>query len=202
MELLMHKLSEFNFGEYDARKEYVKDKSYFEKTFIDNGSIKSKTFDNANLFIIVGQKGVGKTALMYKLLDDKKNDGYIVDLINFYEELTHEDYIDLSRSQSFVDIDFKRISDSYDFREIWKKFIFSKVANLFKSNSIEDSFTKFVLGNGVTSKKLIEGLSKSLKIKVTFPIANILTDLSFDASTFFDSQNEISISGFIPTLVD
>lgn len=53
------KLSEFNFGEYDARREFLRNEKYFSETFIDPVSFPLSTLSNKTNYIIVGQKGAG-----------------------------------------------------------------------------------------------------------------------------------------------
>lgn len=72
LRLEMHKLKEFNFGEFDARKEYNRDKSYFLNTFLNNDTFPLENLKANNKFIIIGHKGTGKTAVGYFLSDKKK----------------------------------------------------------------------------------------------------------------------------------
>ena len=65
------KVSEFNFGEYDARREFLRAEQYFMQTFISPISFPLNTLNNRNNYIIVGQKGSGKTACQLYLENEK-----------------------------------------------------------------------------------------------------------------------------------
>lgn len=117
------RLSEFNFGEYDARREFLRAEQYFLRTFIDPVSFRLNTLTNRRNYIIIGQKGAGKTACQLYLENEKAaKEGYLSGLISFYGDLTPDDYTDFAKTQriNLVSIDqIDRIETQYDFREVW-----------------------------------------------------------------------------------
>ena len=145
----MGKMSDFNFGEYDARREFIRGREYFRQSFIDPISFGLETLRNDKNFIIVGQKGAGKTACQLHLEDTRTNkDGYICGLISFYDDLLPDDYVDFSKTQKIdlVDLDgIKDFSLMYDFKEVWKRLIFIRVAKLLKENGFDNIYKDFAL---------------------------------------------------------
>jgi hypothetical protein len=113
------KLSEFNFGEYDARREFLRDEDYFIQTFIDPISFPLGTLSNRTNYIIVGQKGAGKTACQLYLETNKaKKQGYLSGLISFYEDLTPDDYKDFASTQRINLISLDQLTSMKEASEI------------------------------------------------------------------------------------
>ena len=54
------RLIDFNFGEYDARQEFLRTQEYFIRTFIDPISFSLPTHSNRKNYIMVRQKELGK----------------------------------------------------------------------------------------------------------------------------------------------
>jgi len=140
-------LSEFNFGEYDARREYLRAPAYFMKTFINPISFQLSTLSNRRNYIIVGQKGAGKTACQLYLENEKANkEGYLSGLISFYDDLTPDDYRDFATTQkmNLIDVDqITKIELQYDFKEVWKRILFVRIAKLLKAEKFDNSFVEF-----------------------------------------------------------
>ena len=145
------KLSEFNFGEYDARREFLRNEAYFIRTFIDPVSFPISTFSNRTNYIIVGQKGAGKTACQLFLENERsKKQGYLSALISFYDDLTPDDYKDFSSTQriNLVSLDqLKNIETLYDYKEIWKRILFIRIAKTLKNEGFDNSFIEFCLSS-------------------------------------------------------
>ena len=70
-------LSEVNFGEYEARREYHRDKSFFTNTFLTPLSFSLDTLSSKKNFILIGRKGTGKTACQIFLKNQKEAEGYL-----------------------------------------------------------------------------------------------------------------------------
>jgi hypothetical protein len=166
------KLSEFNFGEYDARREFLRDENYFIKTFIDPVSFPLGTLSNKTNYIIVGQKGAGKTACQLFLENDKAGrQGYLSGLISFYDDLTPDDYKDFSSTQRINLVSLEQITNietQYDYKEIWKRILFVRVAKMLKDAGFNNSYIDFCLSstNGTNS---IEMGHRMTEIIVTTP---------------------------------
>ena len=93
------KMSDFNFGEYDARREFLRAEKYFLETFVDPKSFPLSTIHNRGNYIIIGQKGAGKTACqLYLEVDKARSLGYINDLRSFFDDLTTDDYKDFAKT--------------------------------------------------------------------------------------------------------
>jgi hypothetical protein len=193
------KLSEFNFGEYDARREFLRAEQYFLRTFIDPISFPLNTLNNRTNYIIVGQKGAGKTACQLYLENEKgQSEGYLSGLISFYDDLTPDDYKDFSSTQriNLISLDqIKNIETQYDFREVWKRILFIRIAKLLKEAGFNSVYADFCLSTTKGTNSIIDGIKKSLKVEVTLPLALLQTKISFDPSAFGGNQ-ELSLTEF------
>ena len=188
-----------NFGEYDARREFLRAEQYFINTFIDPVSFPLSTLSNRQNYIIVGQKGAGKTACQLYLENVKaKQEGYLSGLISFYDDLTPDDYKDFSSTQriNLISLEqIEKIETQYDFKEVWKRIFFVRIANLLKESGFTNTFIDFCLSTIKGSNSIIDGIKKSLKIEVKIPLALLQTKISFDPSVFGDKQ-ELSLTEF------
>jgi hypothetical protein len=193
------KISEFNFGEYDARREFLRAEQYFMQTFISPVSFALNTLSNRNNYIIVGQKGSGKTACQLYLENQKaKKEGYLSGLISFYDDLTPEDYINFASTQriNLISTDqIERIETLYDFKEIWKRILFIRIAKLLEDNGFSNTYTKYCLSTTKGTNSIIDGIKKSLKVEVSIPIALLQAKIKFDPSVFGSNQ-EVSLLEF------
>ena len=169
------KISEFNFGEYDARREFLRAEQYFMRTFIDPVSFPLNTLNNRVNYIIIGQKGAGKTACQLYLENEKsKKEGYLSGLISFYDDLTPDDYKDFASTQRINLISLEQIRNietQYDFKEVWKRIFFVRIAKLLKDANFNNVFIDYCLSTIKGTNSIIDGIKKSLKIEVTVPLA-------------------------------
>lgn len=192
-------LSQFNFGEYDARREYLRAQQYFMKSFIDPISFSLGTLSNSRNYIIVGQKGSGKSACQIYLENEKtEKEGYIADLISFYDELTAEDYRDFASTQriNFVALaDITQIESSYDFRDIWRRVIFIRIARKISEINSNNRFVKFCISTTRGTNSFIDGIKKSLTVEVGIDLGVFSGSVEFDPSRINDKK-EISIKYF------
>lgn len=192
------KLSEFNFGEYDARREYLRTQSYFLQTFVDPISFTLNTLSNSKNYIIVGPKGAGKTACQLYLESEKSKEGYLSGLISFYDDLTPDDYKEFAATQriNLVEVDpAAKIETLYDYKEVWKRILFIRLAKLLKAENFDNSYVHFCLSSIDGTNSIVDGIKKSLKVEIKLPISILETKIKFDPSKW-DSSNQISISDF------
>lgn len=192
-------LSAFNFGEYDARREYLRAQQYFMKSFIDPISFSLGTLSNSRNYIIVGQKGSGKSACQIYLENEKTDrEGYIADLISFYDELTADDYRDFASTQriNFVNLsDITQIENSYDFRDVWRRVLFIRIAKKISEINPSNKFAKFCISTTKGSNSFIDGIKKSLNVEVALDLGFFSGVVDFDPSKI-DDKKEISIRYF------
>lgn len=193
------KISEFNFGEYDARREFLRAEQYFLRTFIDPISFQLNTLSNRRNYIIIGQKGAGKTACQLYLETRKSQDeGFLSGLISFYGDLTPDDYTDFAKTQriNLLNIDqIKNIETQYDFKEVWKRILFVRVAKLLKDAGFENTFVSYCLGTIQGTNSIIDGIKKSLKVEISIPLTLLQTKINFDPSMLGDNH-EVSLTEF------
>jgi len=193
------KLSDFNFGEYDARREFLRNEKYFTETFIDPVSFPLSTLSNKTNYIIVGQKGAGKTACQLHLETQKaKQQGYLSGLISFYEDLTPDDYKDFSSTQRINLISLEQITSietQYDFKEIWKRILLIRVAKMLKDEGFENSFIEFCLSSTKGTNSIIDGIKRSLKVEIKVPLKILEAKIKFDPSKIKDGH-ELTVSEF------
>ena len=192
-------ISSFNFGEYDARREYLRERSFFLESFITPVSFPLNTLRNNKNYIIVGQKGAGKTACQIFLDGEKKEkEGYITDLISFYDDLKPEDYKDFAKTQTINLIDISkagRIEGIYDFKSIWKRIILLRIAKKLRENNFNNAFVEFCLSTAKGTNSIIDGIKKSLRVEVKIPLSILEAKLSFDPSVFVNNS-EMSVHDF------
>lgn len=193
------KLSEFNFGEYDARREFLRDEKYFNKTFIDPISFPLGTLSNKTNYIIVGQKGAGKTACQLHLEAEKaQKQGYLSGLISFYDDLTPDDYKDFSSTQriNLVSLDqLTNIETQYDFKEIWKRILFIRIAKMLKDEGFNNSFIDYCLSSTSGTNSIIDGIKRSLKVEIKIPLKVLEAKIKFDPSKIKEGH-ELTVSEF------
>jgi hypothetical protein len=193
------KLSEFNFGEYDARREFLRDKNYFIKTFIDPVSFPLGTLSNRTNYIIVGQKGAGKTACQLFLETDRADrQGYLSGLISFYDDLTPDDYKSFSSTQRINLVSLEQLTSletQYDFKEIWKRILFIRIAKMLKEEGFDNSFIEFCLSSTSGTNSIIDGIKRSLKVEIKVPLTILEAKVNFDPSQL-KGASELPISDF------
>lgn len=193
------KLSEFNFGEYDARREFLRAEEYFIKTFIDPISFPLGTLSNKTNYIIVGQKGAGKTACQLFLENEKaKKQGYLSGLISFYDDLTPDDYTDFASTQriNLVSLDqITNIQTQYDFKEIWRRILLIRIAKMLKDAGFQNSFIDYCMSSTNGTNSIVDGIKRSLKVEIKIPLKILETKIEFDPSKLKDAS-ELTVSEF------
>jgi hypothetical protein len=147
----------------------------------------------------VGQKGSGKTACQLYLESEKsKKEGYLTGLISFYDDLTADEYKKFAETQriNILDIDqINRIDALYDFKEVWKRILFVRVAKILHDNGFSNAYTEYCLSTTKGSSSIIDGLKKTLKVEVTIPLSILQTKIKFDPSVL-SGNHEISLVEF------
>ncbi|WP_375549719.1 hypothetical protein ABWI01_04900 [Oceanicaulis alexandrii] len=192
------KISELNLGQIDSRREYEKDRNYFIKSFVEPDSINMDTISNKQNFIIIGKKGSGKTAVLLNKMDKMNSLGYATSFVSFYDELTPEESRKFAQSKVFNFLEYSKASsivDQYDFREIWKSFIFRKIAQLSQEHCIDDDFTNFANPSKSKIINFLHNIKKGLKVSARVPAqyADIAAEYDFSK---LETDQDISVSAF------
>jgi hypothetical protein len=192
------KISEFNFGEYDARREFLRAEKYFLDSFVDPNSFPLSTLNNRSNYIIIGQKGAGKTACqLYLEVEKARTSGYINDLISFFDDLSAEDYRDFAKTQKINLIELDKATDFatlYDFKEVWKRILFIRIAKVLKGNGFSNLYIDYCISSIAGTNSIIDGIKKSLKVEIKIPLSLLETKVKFDPSKI--ERNEISLLEF------
>src|SRR5260370_17688803 len=145
------------------------------KTFINPISFQLSTLSNRRNYIIVGQKGAGKTACQLYLESEKANkEGYLSGLISFYDDLTPDDYRDFATTQKMNIIDVDQITQielQYDFKGVWKRILFVRIAKLLNAENFNNSFVDFCLTSTNVTNNIIERIKQNLKVEINIPLA-------------------------------
>lgn len=192
------KISEFNFGQYDARREYERDKDFFVSSFIPPVTLSLDSLNSGNRFIVIGRKGAGKTAAMFYLKELVQQRGYLVDLISFFDDLNEDDLRTVSQSQTFSLLDARwdgnNVVGSYNFKDVWKRTILTKIATVLEEGGISNKFTKFCLKNTKPQRGIFDGLLKGLQVAMIEPIGSYRFEFSYDPA--LNSKDKIPIHDF------
>lgn len=192
------RLSQFNFGQYDARREYERTKDFFMSSFIPPATLSMDALNSANRFILIGRKGAGKTALMFYLKETVEDKGYLADFISFYDDLTEDDLMTVSKSQTFSLLDArwdpKNIIGSYNFKDVWKRVILIRIANILASSGITNKYTDFCLKNSSPSRGIFDGLLRGLQVAMIDPVSSYRFEFSYDPE--IESKDRIPIAQF------
>lgn len=106
------KLKDYELGYADATKEYLITPEIFDKAFFDPKNIESKLLNDWN-YILVGRKGVGKSAFNSRIQSISKSDNMIVAIPL---ELEDFQYTTFSKASSDKDIEgTKRYYEAWNF---------------------------------------------------------------------------------------
>lgn len=175
------KLKEYTFGFADSETEFVRNPEIFKTAFYDPQDILNKLLDG-NQFILIGNKGVGKTAYSAKirsLVDENENlNAHQVSLANFefgtFATLSREDFSGSQKFKQAWDLTLlievykflNEISDYSSVESFYNIIQFLKSNNLMTIDSINTTvmsfnglelaykdFIKLVLGKKVNSIK-------------------------------------------------
>jgi len=97
-------------------------------------SVEPSRFGNADVFLIEGFRGTGKTSLLRWFAEDRRKIGAYTDFILFKSDLTEQQRLQISNEVgiSWVDIDAKKMEVSQDFKTAWKWFIHHKIGETIK----------------------------------------------------------------------
>lgn len=135
---------------------------------------------------------------MFFLKETVENKGYLSDFISFYDDLTEDDLMTVSKSQTFSLLDArwdgKNIIGSYNFKDVWKRVILIRIANLLVANGITNKFTDFCLKSSSPSRGIFDGLLKGLQVAMIDPVSSYRFEFSYDSE--IASRNQIPIGHF------
>lgn len=184
-------LSEHYFGDVEAIDEGNNHSEYFETTFIAPSSLSLSSLNNRDKYIIVGRKGAGKTAVQFHLSRQLEQKGYLHHFFSFYNDLAPSDLNNAVATQriDLLKVDTpKNIFSNYDFRQVWERTFFLKLAETLAAAGFNSSFTRFALGERSRLSGLFEGLLKSASIRVSADYAGIAAEVGFDLSVFTSGE--------------
>lgn len=165
--------TDFNFGEYDGRQEYLREESYFLDSFILPPNFNLASVSGRKKFLIIGHKGVGKSSIQLFIENSKRKEGYLTDFLSFYDDLSPSDYLEFSKTQkiSFVEIANSRdVTALYDFREVWTRIILKKISDMISiaDRPAASRFVKLMRRTHSGTRSLVDSIISGLKIKADF----------------------------------
>jgi|GEM_PF-2860243 len=179
-------LSEHYFGELEAFDEASLNSDFFEKTFVVPNSLSMDSLKNNRKFIIIGRKGAGKTAIQMRLAEQFRAKGYFAHHFRFFYDLRGDDYSEIAKTQSSVSYastsNQKSLFLHYDFRDVWERVFFQKIASTMLENGIENKFTNFIQPRGSAFSNIFDGISKTLKVKVGANVGVLNANIDLDLS--------------------
>lgn len=192
-------LSRHYFGDLEANDEAQSHYEFFKNTFIVPSSMNVEALSNNRKFIIVGRKGVGKTAVQMRLAQEVEEKGFFVHHFRFAYDLRGDDYAEISRTQS--DISYEDASNSknlflhYDFRDVWERVFFRRIAEKLVSEGHQNNFTNLVAPLGSKFGSIFSGITKTLNVKFSAPVGPVLVEAGIDLNQL-PKKDEISIKMF------
>lgn len=127
-----------------------------------------------------------------------KKQGYLSGLISFYDDLTPDDYKDFASTQriNLVNLDqLANIELQYDFKEVWKRILFIRIAKMLKNEGFENSFVQYCLSSTSGTNSIIDGIKRSLKVEIKIPLKILEAKVKFDPSKLGEAT-ELSIAEF------
>ena len=192
-------LSEHYFGDLEAFDEAKNHYDFFRNTFVVPSTMSVNSLANDRKFIVVGRKGVGKTAVQMDLARKLEERGFFTHHFRFSYDLRSDDYSEISKTQS--DISYSDASNSknlflhYDFRDVWERVFLRRIAEKLIDEGHENNFTRLVAPRGSKFLNIFEGISKKLDIKISAPIGPILVEAGLDLEQL-PSKTEMSIKLF------
>ncbi|MDA5633839.1 MULTISPECIES: P-loop ATPase, Sll1717 family [Rhizobium/Agrobacterium group] len=192
-------LSERYFGDLEAFDEANQNDSFFENTFVLPSSLSMEALKNNRKFIIVGRKGSGKTSVQMHLADTVKKKGYFVHHFRFFYDLRTDDYADIAKTQNEISfssvLSNKNLFLHYDFRDIWERVFFQKIANTLTSEGYSNKFTDFVEPQSSILSNIFDGISKTLTVKIKPKMGPIAAEIGIDLSKL-ERPDELPIKVF------
>lgn len=191
------KLSDRFFGDLEAFDEAQQNRDFFYATFVAPASIDPTTLSNRRKFIVVGRKGVGKTAIQMKLANDLRDQGYFIHHFRFAYDLRSDDYTQVARSQSEVTYtsvqNNKDIFLFYDFRDVWERVILQRVADTLVHEGHSNPFTSFVSPTPSVLRNVFDGISRTLTVSLEAGMGPAALSVGVDLSKFGQSEIPIKI---------
>lgn len=154
---------------------------------------------NNKKFIVIGRKGVGKTAIQMKFARDLEERGFFTHHFRFSYDLRSDDYSDISKTQS--DISYTSATNTkslflhYDFRDVWERVFLRRIGEKLIAEGHENDFTKLVAPKGSKFSNLFEGITKRLTIQLSAPLGPILIKAGLDVD-HDNERKELSIKTF------
>lgn len=186
----MSRLVDLYFGELEAFDEALNEPEYFRKTYVAPASIDTSALRNNRKFIVVGRKGAGKTAVQMELASTLVDQGYLTGFFRFSDDLRAQEITNLSRTQSHFSAisvyNEKELFLNYDFRDVWERVFFYKIAELIASAGFSNKFTAFCQPPGSNMSNIFSGLSKTLNLSISGELMGLATEIGFDLSKFPD----------------
>lgn len=121
---------------------------------------------------MVGRKGTGKSSCCLALAHIKSEEGYQSTFYNFSDDLGRHDLkeavqtqsLDLKDTASMAKL-FESISSFYDFRDLWKRRVISKIASVINEGGASSNFTDFATSINLSESSITEGVGKGLVIE-------------------------------------
>jgi hypothetical protein len=195
----MTKLSERYFGELEAFDEATQQEEFFENTFVAPSSLSMDSLRNNRKFIIVGRKGTGKTAVQMRLADQLKKRGFFTHHFRFFYDLRSDDYAEIARTQS--EVSYSSVTNQrslflhYDFRDVWERVFFQRIAKTLVDEGHRNNFTEFVSPGHSVISNIFDGISKALTVKIHAKMGPIAAEIGIDLSKI-TSNSELSLKNF------
>lgn len=195
----MNRLSEHYFGELEAFDEANSNPEYFSNTFVKPTSLSTSSLRHDRSFIVIGRKGVGKTAIQMAFAKELEDSGYFTHHFRFMYDLRSDDYAEVSATQS--DISYTSTSNDrsiflhYDFRDVWERVFFRRIGETLKEKGHSSAFTELVAPNGSKFQNIFEGLRKGLKVKLGVNAGPILAEIGIDLAEF-NGNGELPLKTF------
>ncbi|MBW6420012.1 hypothetical protein KX729_00985 [Rhizobium sp. XQZ8] len=189
-------LSERYFGDLEAFDEANQNDSFFGNTFVVPSSLSLDSLKNNKKFIIVGRKGSGKTSVQMHLAERVKKQGYFTHHFRFFYDLRTDDYADIAKTQN--EVSFASVTNQrslflhYDFRDIWERVFFQKIANTLIYEGHNNKFTDFISPSSSLLSNIFEGISKTLTVKIKPQMGPIAAEVGIDL-TKLDKPDELSL---------
>lgn len=195
----MVSLSDRYFGELEAFDEARSNQYFFDKTFVVPNSLSMESLKNNKKFIIVGRKGSGKTSVQMNMAEKLRDQGFFTHHFRFFYDLRSGDYADISRTQSEISytsiVNNKNLFLHYDFRDIWERVFFKRIAQQLESEGKINKFVEFLEPKSSLLSNIFEGITKNLNVKLSASMGLIAGEIGFDLSDLSEKK-EVSLSVF------
>lgn len=179
------KLADLYFGELEAFDEARNEVDYFSRTFVVPESFSAGSLRKNRKFIIIGRKGVGKTALQMYFAKQLSEEGYFISFFRFAEDLRAGDFVHLSQTQGHISYvsasNDRKLFMNYDFRDVWERVFFNKIAESIQQAGHSNRFVRFVRPEKNRMANIFSGLTKALSIKVSAEALGVAAEVGYSA---------------------